>query len=216
MDSISTFLTHVQPIHEAVHQIKDKSARQSSSDAQSYINYMNFSYVYSAVICQYVLAFIRPLTVQLQSVTCDLLKAHEEAQNLITVLAGICSDGQHEKAVSIAMMINIEPAKPHSTGRQEHRSNVPSGSVEEYYKLNFFYPFLDHVVSHMKQRFPSKLGNAMLGAYLTPKHLHELTDELQEKLYVQLEDELPFPSEFNQEVLRWKSKWGIHTIYMII
>lgn len=61
----------------------------SAHDAESYISrLMSFEFVASGVICHYVLAYTRPLTVALQEKECDLFQAHSMAQRLIQSLKG--------------------------------------------------------------------------------------------------------------------------------
>ena len=50
---------------------------------------MQFQFIISAVLTQYVLGYARPLSVLLQSKTCDLVKTHTEARNLVSLLAGL-------------------------------------------------------------------------------------------------------------------------------
>ena len=45
-----------------------------------------FSFIMVAVMIQHVLAFVRPLSVALQSKQCDLVEAYEECQTLITTV----------------------------------------------------------------------------------------------------------------------------------
>lgn len=52
----------------------------------------------AAVICQYILAFTRPLSVALQSTECDLVLAYEDARNLV---ATIQSQGSNERFHSL-------------------------------------------------------------------------------------------------------------------
>ena len=52
-------------------------------------------------------------------------------------------------AVAMAESIGIEPSKPRVTVRQEHQTNTPSGSVQEFYKRNTVIPLLDHIIASL-------------------------------------------------------------------
>ncbi len=42
---------------------------------------------------------------------------------------------------------------PRVSGRQKHRSNPPSSTPEEYYRISIYDEFLSHVVSELEVRF---------------------------------------------------------------
>ena len=81
------------------------------------------------------MTFIRPLSVQLQSVYCDSLRANDDAQNLMSVLEKLRCDDKHkqlyEKSVGFTNKLDIKPCKLRSARRQSHRSSVPAQSIEE-------------------------------------------------------------------------------------
>ena len=68
-DALSAFLAIITQVYDALDEIRSTStSAQSSNDAQSYMHSMeSFEFIYIAVITQYMLAFIRPLSVSLQS-----------------------------------------------------------------------------------------------------------------------------------------------------
>ena len=43
--------------------------------------------------------------------------------------------------------------KPRLTSVQKFRNNIPSESVEEYYRRAIMIPFLDHVIASLKEKF---------------------------------------------------------------
>jgi hypothetical protein len=65
---------------------------------------------------------------------------------------------------------------PRTTNRQKGRSNIPSETTETYYKRNFYYPFIDHVISELAARFSNhheKIGNLQI---LLPKFIKNKND----------------------------------------
>ena len=130
IDSISTLLVHFENIYDAVSEIKDESTGQSAADASSFLFAMeNFEFIIVACLTQYILAFIRPLSVNLQAKSCDLILAYSEARNLIQILSTVRSSATdynkiYNRAVSIASKIDVLPQKPITVGRLWHRANA--------------------------------------------------------------------------------------------
>jgi len=62
----------------------------------------------SAVLTQYVLGYTRPLSVLLQSKTCDLVKAHTDARNLVSLLEEKFRK-LYARAVKVAQTIKVLP-----------------------------------------------------------------------------------------------------------
>lgn len=48
---------------------------------------------------------------------------------------------------------------------------IPSESKQDYFKLAYFYAFLDHTITHLKTRFAEELEGALLVTYLIPGKL---------------------------------------------
>lgn len=61
-----------------------------------------------------------------------------------------------------------DPEIPRATAgkRHAHRANAPVTTAEEFYRINYYYPFVDHVLSHLQSRFPEELKGALLAYYL--------------------------------------------------
>ena len=217
-DTISSFLANIEAIYEASDEIRTSStSQQSSADAQSYMRALEqFSFIYIAVVTQYLLAFIRPLSVALQSKSCNLVEAHDNAQELIGTIENVRSDNQihdmlFERSVTFGSKIGVEPQKPRSATRQRHRANAGAVDqpVSQYFIINVFFPFVDHILTHLRERFPPEVRDVMLGSYLIPSKLNLLTPEIEVTLKEAYADELPAPTEFEQELLRWKTKWNM-------
>lgn len=213
IDSISTLLVYYDKIYDALSDIKDESTGQSSADATSYLHAMeNFEFIFVATMTQYILSFIRPLSKNLQATDCDLLYAHKEAGHLITIFSNIRSENDSEtfsklyiRAEKMAYKIEVVPEKPRTAGRQRHRANAGENlSTQEYFKINHFFPFVDHIISHMTSRFPKELDNVLTGSLLVPGHHVHLNTDLEEKIFNEYEPNLPFPGQFESELIRWK------------
>ena len=112
---------------------------------------------------------------------------------------------RYNRAVRIAASIEIVPSKPRAVGRQRHRANasLDKASVQDHYRLNYYFPFLDNMISHMKTRFPAELGDSLKGTICVPGHMQNLYSALTEQIKEAFLDDLPNPGDFQQEVLRW-------------
>jgi hypothetical protein len=137
-----------------------------------------------------------------QAKACDLV------HNLVNVLQQVRSDEHfdvlYDRAVKIALTIEVLPSKPRTVGRQRHRANADP-SISSYYKVNYYFPFLDHVICHLNNRFSSDLSGALHGTVLMPHSLVRLTPEIETLIRDEFMCDLPAPHEFTQELMRWKS-----------
>ena len=89
VDSLSTLLVKYDQVKSALDGIATESTGQSRSDACAYAKNMSeFSFLLVAMMTQYILVFVRPLSVSLQSRQCDLVEAYEQCQTLIKTIKG--------------------------------------------------------------------------------------------------------------------------------
>jgi len=208
VDSISTLLVQYSQIYQSMEKIAEKSTGRSKHDAIAYTKRMSeFPYIMSAVMTQNILAYIRPLSVALQSKKCDLVLAHTECQSLIVLMKSERSEETFKKLYDRATHLlkdtfgdDQEPDMPRSNARQRHRANAPSSNPEEYYRVNYYYPFVDHVITHLEKRFPAELKNAMLAYDLLPSKLIKLTEETEQNTLKEYNADLPMPDTFGAEV----------------
>ena len=83
----------------------------------------------------------------------------------------------YEHAVRMAASINVIPSMPRVTGKQRHRVNTRSDSVESRYIRNTVIPFLDYVILQFSEAsitcaclvglFPSVITKKTLGGWTT-------------------------------------------------
>ena len=63
----------------------------------------------------------------------------------------------YSRATAIASKVGVSPTKPRTVNRQVNRANANvGGDIEVHYKVNFYYPFIDHVIQHLNDRFPGR------------------------------------------------------------
>ena len=161
MDSLSTLLVKYNQVNNALDDIAIKSTGQSRSDAYAYMKKMSeFSFILTAVMTQRILAFVRPLSVSLQSRQCDLMEAHEECQSLITTIRDERNELNFYRLFTGASSLlkgtyeeDQEPEIPRATAGKRHarKANAPATSPEEYYRVNYYYYLL--ITLHYTCRF---------------------------------------------------------------
>ena len=59
-------------------------------------------------------------------------------------------------AVDMAEKAGIEPTQPRTTTRQKIRSNNPSETVEQHYRVNLAVPFIDCILENLDIKFHGK------------------------------------------------------------
>ena len=113
IDTLSWLLVHYQSILNILETIK-------------------FDFIVAVVMLQYPLGYIRPLSILLQSETCDLVRAHLESRDLVSVFQGIRTDSSakfhdlYERSEPIGRENEVVPMKPRSAQKTETQSECPS------------------------------------------------------------------------------------------
>ena len=74
------------------------------------------------------------------------------------------------------------------------------GDIEAHYKVNFYYPFTDHVIQYLNDRFPEEIKGVLLASFLIPAKLHLFDETIVVRKEQSLGDELPNKAEFEQEL----------------
>jgi len=81
--------------------------------------------------------------------------------------------------VELAKAVIVNESAPKTTGRQQHRWNVPSTSLSEYFMRQLAIPTLDHLISEIDDRFTCTLSSAIIQIkVLLPSTLTERTQIL--------------------------------------
>lgn len=100
-----------------------------------------------------------PLCNQLQSKNSDLTAAINHIENVIDVLNKMRSNSDDEfniifeESHTTLDELGCDVSIPRCIKKQNNRNNIPSTSPQEYYKRSVFIPFLDHMTTHLSERF---------------------------------------------------------------
>jgi hypothetical protein len=110
------------------------------------------------------------------------------------------------KTTAIADSIGIELSKPGTVGRMANRDNAAfaEDSVPSYYRINAFFPFVDHCLSELNERFPEQTRPSFLTFQLLPSRVQNISAEHVEDIHTRYEDDLPDSIGFIAEMERWE------------
>ena len=72
------------------------------------------------------------------------------------------------------------------------------------------FPLIDHLVQELNDR-PLSQENRFIGRYLVPAKLNAFNSGVQDKLYETYKTDLSEKRDFDNEILRWQTKWSHST-----
>ena len=98
---------------------------------------------------------------------------------------------------------DIPVTKQRTASRQIHRSNTPAQSVEDYWSLNLFYPFIDQLIIELQDRLCKPMPR-LKAQYLLPSCITNLICELWQDIKSEYDTLLPQPSIIDVELEGWK------------
>ncbi|CAG2185178.1 unnamed protein product [Mytilus edulis] len=179
---------------------------------------LNFEILVVAVVTQFLLGYLRPLSIELQSENCDLVEAHVQARSLAASFLEIrehaeeAFDGLFKRASTIANKNDITINKPRTSGRQRHRANAAAETVEQHYRINICIPLIDHIIKHLNDRLPDDIKPMLYGFYLLPRYFCKLTEDIIGSIANEYINDIPYPDDLPQEVHRWKTFTSIKEI----
>ncbi len=116
------------------------------------------------------------VTQMLQGPSVDLLRVSTHIQRLIDIfktdrLNSVEEIGKTMTTVEQhAAALGVTLTKPRIiNGKQVHRSNQPSETLSDYFRVSFFLPYLDSLVVSLSERFSEKNRPAFEIFNLQPK-----------------------------------------------
>jgi len=216
-DSVKTFCSLFAYIEIALGEIKQWRDSASATASTLLASISRADFVIAMLILNCVLAVTKQLSVNLQKINIDLMNCLQEVQLQTEVLSHMRqNDDNFQEIFQQAEVILGEAIMlPRLCGRQKNRPNT---SVNEtaviYYKRTAYIPFLDNVLSQLKDRFLAhKTTVFRLMTILPARVVDSKFDHVKEAVLLYL----PIMSENNdieldiEDVktgfLRWKTRW---------
>jgi len=117
-------------------------------------------------------------------------------------------DGIWSQAQELADLSDTELVQPRLSVRQRNRVNVPACSPQEYFKRSIFIPFLDHVLSDLKERFAAHNSAVYCLSILIPAFFHQYSfDDLLPALEMYHKFVSDDRNKLRSEFDLWKQRW---------
>ena len=127
--------------------------RETRSDAQSLLLAMSqFSFIVTLVKDP---GLHQRTSVKLQGCYTDVVRAHREIETVKATIRDVRSrvDTFHsqvyEQVHLLSQSIEVVETAPRQASRQQHRQNIPSTTISDYYKRTLTIPLLDHLSSEL-------------------------------------------------------------------
>ncbi|XP_067930878.1 52 kDa repressor of the inhibitor of the protein kinase-like [Watersipora subatra] len=116
----------------------------------------NSEFIVAFMVLNNLLTVVQPLSINLQGKTMDVLRAHQLMDATVRNLYGFDETSfadWYSEAQKLAESVNDIRVKLRTTARQVHRGNHHCDTVEDYFWVTIFTPFLDHILSEMESRW---------------------------------------------------------------
>ncbi|XP_014461093.3 52 kDa repressor of the inhibitor of the protein kinase [Alligator mississippiensis] len=183
--------------------IRDKADRHSK-------DICDFEFIINLMIAESLLGITLPLSKELQKVNADIVECYNQVKVAVGMFKDKSSSANKEftelfrKAQSVATKHDIEV----TLSWPRHRCGVPCGSVEDYFRMNNYVPFLDSMTRELTQRFTLH-GNAVteLSILIPQFSSQHPSEKLSRVLEMYDEDLLDSWSVVQGEFQMWKKKW---------
>ena len=96
---------------------------------------------------------------------------------------------------------------PRNRGAQRNRPNAPAQTPSEYWKLNMYLPFVDHLINELYSRLLAAEPR-YVAQKLIPQNIAQLTLADSDEIFdVYVDDANVTLQEFRLEIRRWSAKW---------
>ena len=212
MDCKSRYIIGIKCITQSLGDIQTESTVSDARlKARSYLRMLQSSpFIVALVVAQHILSFTRPLTQALQQTDCYIIMACNDANRCKTVIQKERSEAVFEslwgKMTALADRIDVQLEKPRAAIRMKHRSTAGDANDTAclYFKVNVFFPFIDHCVAQLEERFPEDKSAMFLASKLMPNKIRTMTSIEMAKVFEWYSPDLPEGSTFQMEIQRWK------------
>ena len=174
-------------------------------------------FVVALVVTQAILGFLNSATLAIQAKTCDLAETYKDITAAKKCIQDKRTDDSWEKVWSrievLASSIDLTIVKPRTATIQMHRTNAGrvNQTTSDYYRMNLYYPFIDHVMEQLEPRFSNEYHQIIAANYLIPpQNLRKLSDD-KIAMILSYYGNLMITEEksiFSIEVAKWKKTYS--------
>jgi len=152
----------------------------------------------------------KPLSVQLQGTNQDIHRAVTSVQDCVAVMQQIRDNGTYTRIFETAAALYGEDVQmPRLAARQQHRTNVPASTADEYYRLAVYLPFVDCCIQQLNERFSQHAVTACQLTALLPAYCTTTDFSVVEPAGALYAKFLPGKNvtTLQMEFLRWQQYW---------
>ena len=205
-ECVNQCIDNFTPILAALSQLCNDNDQNTSSTASSLLKAMSsLDFIITICVCQSILPHLTPLSDHMQDPHCDLVIAASRTQTLCSLMEKKQNDTTWSSiwqlVTDLAGEQDIPFTKPRTASRQIHRSNTHAQSVEDYWRLNLFYPFINQLIIEL-QDILCKPMPRLKAQYLLPSCITNLSCELWQDIKSEYDTLLPQPSIIDVELYR--------------
>ena len=159
-----------------------ENGTKTKTDAASYGRLLQdpqFTVTVSLTVSQVILSFLDAVTNSLQKKDCNIADAYHDValakECIRDAREDTCWEKVWKKQEQVATAVNVTMMKPRTTSVQSHPANAAGNRIEqnpsEYYRVNVYYPFIDHVLAELETRFSEDHKGLIAAQNLVPVHL---------------------------------------------
>ena len=213
-EAVRVFSELLPAIQDALEKISlwPAGGLNSAGKAMVFMSALNGVFFAALEILVAVLEITKPLSTKLQGSSQDLHHMLEEVNDCITVLGNMRANAkEYENILAKASSGQSDIEIPRIVARQQHRSNPPSSTPMEYFKLAVYFPFIDIILEQLNERFSSHNANSSALSALLPAYCQGTECESSRVKSSANCFEKFFTHGLNgldAEISRWKSYWS--------
>ncbi len=209
-DQTGTFIQQTPPICDTVTVLRSDDDSKVAGDATSYFySIQSWDFIICLHIAHDLMSHLNPVSVALQAEGMDLVRTAKRCNDVIAFMQSKRNDSKEsfapifKKAATYAEdHYDVSPSKPRTTGRQTQRANAPAETPEEYWRVNAYIPFLDHLITELRDRMVLALPR-LKAEYLMPHRIQDLEPEIWDEIKAEYRGLCPSPSSLDAELEMW-------------
>ena len=218
--SIVCFRNLIRFVMESLTKMTTWQSSEARKSAQTLINSISQSEtIIGLVVLENISSIMLPTTRLLQTSGLDLVAAMTAVNNMIESLSALRSSERFAKVVedaeAVAQGLEVTLTKPRTASRSVYRPAASTGSddsVQDYYRINVFFPAVDQVQQDLQLRFGPKQQLAVKFSRAVPASMRfddadgdwaELEGAVDVYTHMFSDPVIVIKSEYDQ----WRRKW---------
>lgn len=210
-DALHTFLLSYRTVVTSLEELSNGGDTKASSYR---LSVLQFSFIISLVAAEHVLSALVSLSAILQKKDCDLLQAVTETKVVRRMIENERNDDSvwdalYEKALELATDVDVEPTMARNVGQQRNRANAPAQTVSQFWKVNMYLPFVDHLLTELEDRLLQS-SDRFKAQWLIPANVQQsrLPDEQCLEIFEAFSSNLDVDQvTFMRECSKWRTWW---------